>query len=289
MATKINSFIERVLQLENYSAPLRTVTIDRTALNENFKNNLANIFLLPNRQIMEHQHWKSIGRTIIMAISDDGFIRWLSESNNNNKNDQSSLDTRHERIEANRQELIRKLSNYLNDKSLFAHDAVRNIVYLASEGSLIYDPYEDNGKTVAITPLIRQFIFNKVITAGKIKQDEYSFWLKTTNLLLQPVSQEFKEEFKDLFNYQIPFGLSPETDSKTLENLLSHANKIALFPLIQGSSEVGNAIAAHQWGIAIEAAATTGGSIIIIMSAIAFLDKLSSWSRRKKDNHDNVE
>lgn len=286
MPSRIDSFIERVLLLENYSAPLRAVTIDGHEPNsETFQKNLSRIFLLPTRQIMDHRHWAGLGKRITKSIAEQDFISWVSEERLIS-GDHKSRKLAQEKIDAHRQELIRKLSNYLNDEAQFAHDAIRNIVFLASDGALIYDPYEIDENKISISPLIRQFVFNKLVSRDKdsIPQDEYSFWLKTTSLLLQPVSQSFKDDFQHLFEYTIPFGLSPETESQTLSNLLSHANKIALFPLIQGTSEVGNAIASHQWGVAVEAAATTGATIIIIMSSIAILDKLSQWSRSKDEN-----
>ncbi len=290
MPTRIDSFIERVLFLENYSAPLRAVTIDgRETSNENFQRNLSRIFLLPTRQIMEHRHWVGLGRRISKSISDEGFLSWLSEERLIS-GDRESQKLARERIDAHRQELLRKLSNYFDDDAQFAHDAIRNVVFLASDGSLIYDPYDIDENKISISPLIRQFVFNKLVSSDKdnISQDEYSFWLKTTNLLLQPVSQNFKDDFQHLFDYEVRFGLSPATESRTLSNLLSHANKIALFPLIQGVGEVGNAIASHQWGVAIEAAATTGATVIIIISAIAILDKLSRWSRSKEEDQEQV-
>ena len=148
---------------------------------------------------------------------------------------------------------------------------------MASEGSIFFNPYEEEGRL--ISPIINRFLFDTLIVTSKIPQDDYSFWLKTTNLLLQPVSSTFKDEFQSLFEYEIPYGLSPGTKSDSLGTILSHANKVALLPLIQGANEVGSAIASHHWGVALEAATTSGAVVIIMLTAVAISERIYNWKK----------
>lgn len=286
--SKIESFSERSLFLENYSAPLHVLTIDAAIESaEDINKILSQIFLLPKKQIMDYSNWISISRKVIRILADDNFSQWI---NKYLLFDIKEIRKREaEKIDANKQELIRTLSRINEDSSLFGYLALRNTIYLVSEGSLIFDAYETGEDNITILPIIKQLAFNRLVSKNEISQDMFSYWLKTTNLLLQPVSMDFKDEFNKLLDYSVPFGLSPKTDSETLNNLISHAKYIAIYPLMQGISEVGNAILTHQWGIAIKAAATTGGVVILIMTSIAITDRISRWIRSKEKNKNETE
>ena len=130
-----------------------------------------------------------------------------------------------------------------------------------------------------LPPFLNQYLFNTLVLPSQVPQDEYFFWLKTTNLLLQPVSQPFKDEFRSLVAYEIPYGLSPQIKSEKLETILANANKVAILPLIQGASEVGSAIAAHHWGVALQAATTSGAVVIILLTAITVSERIYQWKK----------
>jgi hypothetical protein len=285
MNATVESFNERVLLLGNYSAPLRILSIDNdSGFNQEFRQNLSQIFLLPERQVSDYSRWKDIGSTIVDKLQSDEIFAWLTDRKMTDAQG-SLLDNERNQIDSQRQELIKNILRLSENASLYAQLAIRNIVYMASEGSMLFNPYEEEGRL--IRPVISRFLFDTLVVNSKIPQDDFSFWLKTTNLLLQPVSPAFKDEFQALFNYEIPYGLSPGTKSDSLGTILSHANKVALLPLIQGANEVGSAIASHHWGVALEAATTSGAVVIIMLTAVAISERIYNWKKSSEKKAPN--
>jgi hypothetical protein len=267
MSTQAQSFSTRVFLLEDYSAPLQVLALDADSEgDDDFQQSLAQIFLLPERLIMQHEDWTRLSKDIVAEIRSNGFRAWVAGN---------------AELAAEASELAREILEFQESGAKFAFTAIRNVVYLSSEGPLVdVDEYG-----VSVGPEIRQYVFDKLILDRKrLTQDEFSFWLRTTNLLQQPVSRSFHSQFEGLLEYEIPFGLSPKTKSETIEELFSQAKKVAIVPLIYGANQVGNAIVANQWAVAIKAAAAGGGAVIIMLSAIAIAEAITRWKRSSREN-----
>lgn len=279
MDVTMGSFNERVLLLENYSAPLRVLAIDSdSSFNEGFQQCLSQIFLLQQRLVMEHTQWKDIGRKIVDKLKSEEMDSWLVKEKVLEVRG-ASQDKQWDQIDAQREDITQKVSHLSERSSDFAYLAIRSTLYMASEGSSILpDEYGDEHVKV-IPSVMSRYLFNVLVVSAKISQDTFSFWLKTTRLLFQPVSQSFKNEFRGLAAYEVPYGLSPQIKSETLETILSNAKKVAILPLIQGAGEVGSAIASHHWGVALQAATTSGAVVIILLSAITISERIYQWKK----------
>lgn len=83
--------------------------------------------------------------------------------------------------------------------------------------------------------------------------------------------------FDSASQFQIPFGLSPQTDSATFARLLDESRWIALLPLSDGVFQSVEQIHHHQWLVAIETTATTGAVVLMFVGTVS----LVSWLVRR--------
>jgi len=266
----INSYSERILSLTEYSAPMRIISVD--AIKDNsyeFHRELEKMFGLPKRQVLEYNEWVDMTLTIRNILTTNSFDDW---------NDGTYFKV--EDAKYSKDDFLIQINDFIQDASLFSVTAIRNIIYLASEGSYI-DVYEDYNN--GVDKIIRRFIFDTMIVSDKLSHDHFSFWVKTTNLLFQTISSNFKKEFNRLFEYQVPYGLSPKLRSFTIDSLFENTKKIAVFPLAQGSTEVGNAISQHHWGIALETKLRSGAIVLILISSISISDRVYQWNKLREN------
>lgn len=84
-----------------------------------------------------------------------------------------------------------------------------------------------------------------------------------------------------ILKYHAPYGLSPPTESSPIEELMKHAQYAAVVPLVLGIHDVGAAIHQHDWLLAFETAASTGGAVIVIVSSVAVAQIVVRWLAMK--------
>jgi hypothetical protein len=116
----------------------------------------------------------------------------------------------------------------------------------------------------------------------RIGRDDLRVWRRVNNLIFSPVSPEFKESFSPVMSYEVPYGLSPKIESKTLEHLVKESRKVAIIPVLSGLNTAGTALANEQWIVALQATATTGAVLIIFLGSVALADILIRWMKNRE-------
>lgn len=269
----ITSFNERTMILEGFSAPLKVASLDYEFCDD--LDSVLDMFLVPESKIMHHKNWLKTKNTISESIERDIFKDWLLEY---------IKDGDREPTEQLIKQLTYPINSFFNkircfeDISEFCFRSAQNSVYLMSEGPL-FDIYESEDRLL-IPRVLRTFL--KDIKDDEdyiVSRDELSYWIKTTQFLLEPVSNTFKKRFNIALEYDIPFGQSPATKKDTLENVLAQAKNASIIPIVQGASEIGTAISSHNWALAIESALTSGVTVIILVSAVSISEIIYKWHK----------
>jgi hypothetical protein len=115
-----------------------------------------------------------------------------------------------------------------------------------------------------------------------VSRDEVIAWFRVFSLVITKPTPDFKKHFNELLGYDIPYGLSPETKSTSLETLIKNSKTIAVVPMLSGINSISTALANGDWVIAIQAAASTGAVVIIVLSSLALSDKIIEWLNRRE-------
>jgi len=272
------SFNERTLILENYGSPLRVITLDEGSFSRDTGRVLSKAFNIPEKKIMSFSQWKNIRDIIIRRLSageiDSQYTSILIEDGvkPDKKMIKEFIDSRDQFIEWSKE--FENIDYFCNKFAMIS-------MFLSSEGS-ITNTYSD----VPVTPFgkgLSNFIFTSLVSENEaqLSSEDYAYWLRISKFMLEPVSNRFKDDFKKLYEYEIPYGLSPKTDKTTLESILSQAKNASIIPIVQGSIEIGNAISANEWLLAIEAAATSGATVLILVGSVKAAEIVYKWQRNK--------
>ena len=263
--------------LPDYSAPLCVATFEiSTDISESQLRGelLPEVFALSPKKIMTYERWHGFRERFLVALGGEQYKLWIES-----EIDSERLDNTDDFYEYQRLKFITSI-NKIRSVSDFAHTIVRNTMYLQSEGSLLNeDPYGEP----PMPRVIRRFLYENLSDdAFGVSQEEYAYWCRISAFLAEPVSQGFKVSFESIREYEIPFGNSPQTGSKTLAGILANAKHAALLPLVTGGTQVGAAIVAHQWVVAIETAATTGGTVLVLAAAASLTEMMLEFHKTKQ-------
>lgn len=286
MADNLTTFSSRAFTIPNYSAPLFVHVIDaeENLLHHPLDSILQDMFLIPQRRVVTTEKWRIIASIAIDILQDEQFwetvvqeqfgypVLWR----------QQILD-----LQAYyRSEAIRQIERMREDQSFFAYQALTNLIYQASEGNS--PDYEYGVATTLPLPRFSAILTDELIerTSGNTNfqfgMDDLRVWRQVNGLVLSSVSQEFKQSFAPLLSYEIPYGLSPQVRSDTLDALLKNSRMVAIIPLASGVQTVSTALATSQWLVALQAAATTGATVVILLGSIAISDVLIRWLRKRE-------
>lgn len=272
------SFNERTLILENYGSPLRVITLDEGSISGEFTKTLSKAFGVPEKKVFTFDNWKHIRDVIVSLLSNESMTsEYLKIQRKTRRVNERFLRNHFIR---SREQFI-EWSNEIEGIDYFCNSIAMRTMFLSSEGSM-----KTSYNEIKLTPLdeeLDEFIFNCIVSKEKqgITQEDYSYWKKISTFLLEPVSNRFKDDFKELYSYEIPYGLSPKTDKTSLEGILSQAKNASIIPIVQGSMEIGNAISSHEWVLAIEAAATSGATVLILVGSVKAAEVVYKWQRNK--------
>ena len=96
--------------------------------------------------------------------------------------------------------------------------------------------------------------------------------------------KKVREAINDIYQYDIPFGQSPETESELLKNIVKNAKSVIVAPLITGAMGTATLISNGQYILAIECALVSGATTLIFIGTASIADKILNYmaSRRTK-------
>ncbi len=284
--TELPSVSLRVLSLPDYRVPLYAHVLDSDDnINESNLEILTQQIARSSRtQIITTDKWSKLSSIAVEILADDHLWRKLVPQN------PSIRQELHSTWNIYRKKLISQLKFTRDVPSNLAYEAISNSLYQTSEGITLPLDY-------MIAPSSLTW-FNETLSAQIIKyieknknrnpecryleRDDVVAWLRLLFLVQNNPTRRFKEQFSDLLNYEIPFGLSPKSRSETLEALIKNSKAIALVPLLTGINTVSSALTTGEWLVALKAATTTGAVVIVLISTIAVTDRIIDWVKSKK-------
>ena len=126
-----------------------------------------------------------------------------------------------------------------------------------------------------------RYITDKFLKKFEIKPEYFTTSLKIRMSSLL-ASERVRISLSEIYKYHIPFGESPESDSKTLKNIIKQAKSIVVAPLIAGALGSATLISTGQYILAIECALASGGSTIILVATTSLADRLLDHISKKR-------
>lgn len=126
-----------------------------------------------------------------------------------------------------------------------------------------------------------RYITEKFLKEFEIKPEYFTTSLKIRmSSLFAP--DRVKISLSEIYEYHIPFGESPESDSETLKNIIKQAKSIVVAPLIAGVLGSATLISMGQYILAIECAFASGGSTIVLVATISLADRILDFISKKR-------
>lgn len=124
-------------------------------------------------------------------------------------------------------------------------------------------------------------IMKKFLEKFEIKTEYFTTSLKIRmSSLLAP--EKVKISLSEIYEYHVPFGESPKSDSETLRNIIKQARSIIVAPLIAGALRSATLISTSQYILAIECALASAGSTIILVASISLTDRILDYISKKR-------
>jgi len=126
-------------------------------------------------------------------------------------------------------------------------------------------------------------ILNKYFSRFEIAPEKFSLAIKIITASYY-APRKAREAIFDIYNYDIPFGQSPETESELLKNIIKHAKSVIVAPLITGAMGTATLISNGQYLLAIECALASSATTLIFVGTASVADKILNYitSRRMK-------
>jgi len=126
-----------------------------------------------------------------------------------------------------------------------------------------------------------EHVTDKFLRRFEIKPEHFSLSLKIrASALLVPT--KVRVSLKEIYEYYVPFGQSPETESETLKNIIKQAKSIVVAPLVAGAMGSANLLSTGQYVLAIECALASGASTIILVATTSIADRILDHLSKKR-------
>ena len=126
-----------------------------------------------------------------------------------------------------------------------------------------------------------EYIADKFSRRFGIKPEHFSLALRIRiSSLLVP--ERVRISLKEIYEYYIPFGQSPETESETLRNIIKHAKSIVVAPLVAGAMISTTLLSTGQFVLAIECALASGVSTIILVATTSIADLILDYISKRR-------
>jgi hypothetical protein len=278
---KIMSFNCRTFSLPNYTAPLyvHTLDIDASIADLELPDFLKQISSTSNHHVVTINKWLRVSYLVVEILKNDNLWARLAKTNPYRKAELNST------WSTFRQRTVNKMEQIQNDKTQLAYLMALNSVYRASEGDVPLVDYPSSSLSIEwFMNTLQGELLRKIDTERDIpiSIDDVVAWFRVFSLIITKPTPNFKKYFNDLLGYEIPYGLSPETKSTSLETLIKNSKTIAVVPMLSGINSISTALANGNWVIAIQAAASTGAVVIIVLSSLALSDKIIEWLNRRE-------
>lgn len=281
----LSTYSSRVLSVPGYSASLFVSSLDaEDTLHTSFESTVQEVLLIPKRHIVTMERWNTIAEATLTVLEDDSFWnRVITTELGYAKRWREPVE---DMLEYYRVETARNFEVIRQDHSALGYKALSSMMYQASEGAGL--GYEYGIPAVIPFPQFFAILNDELIDLMETEsdwhlgRDDLRVWRRVNSLVMASVSPEFKSSFSPLLRYDIPYGLSPEMKSETLEAIIKEARKVAVIPVLSGIGTASTALANQQWVVAIEAAAATGAVLIIMLGSVALADAMIHWMRRRE-------
>lgn len=272
----IQALTSRAFAIEGYASPLVVTALDSGTFGAEMS--LSRLFSVPNRHVLDVEaRWQEISTIAERVLDEDDTWRLLAHNN------PFRIGGKGSNWRSYRMTVTKLLRRIAKDPTYLAFLVASNSVYVASEGldvNLDYTisiPSIDWFYDALASLLVRRVGGQK---GSSVSRDDILLWKRVVRLAAVNPSPEFKQAFNPVLGYEIPFGLSPQTESDSLKKLISNAKNVALIPMIAGVHTTSTAISNGEWVVALKAASTSGAVVLVLLSTIAVADTILARTRK---------
>jgi len=131
-----------------------------------------------------------------------------------------------------------------------------------------------------------EHVIDELLRRFEIKPDHFSLSLRIrASALLVP--NRVRISLKEIYEYHIPFGQSPETESETLKNIIKQAKNIVVAPLVAGAMSSATLLSTGQYVLAIECALASGASTIIFVASTSIADRIVDHISKRRGSKED--
>lgn len=123
---------------------------------------------------------------------------------------------------------------------------------------------------------------SRILSENGLTPETFLLALKVQSLGLNP-SSRVRETLDDIYDYDIPFGQSPDMSAEALLSVLRNARKVVLIPLVAGALAAYGHIHSGDYVMALQATGTAAGSSIVLAGSLRASEYLTNELARKSD------
>jgi len=118
-----------------------------------------------------------------------------------------------------------------------------------------------------------EHISDRLLRRFEIKPEHFNLSLRIRASALSAPTK-VRVSLKEIYEYHVPFGQSPKTESETLKNIIKQAKNIVVAPLVAGAMSSATLLSTGQYVLAIECALTSGACTIILVASTSIADQI---------------
>lgn len=126
---------------------------------------------------------------------------------------------------------------------------------------------------------------HRLLSENGLEPDAFLLALRVQSLGLNP-SPRVREALEDIYEYDIPFGQSPDMSSDTFLSLLRSARKVVLIPLLAGALTAYGHIDSGEYVMALQASSTGAASSLVLAGSLRVTGYLTNELARKRDDRE---
>ena len=116
----------------------------------------------------------------------------------------------------------------------------------------------------------------------EVAQDELAWWVNAATCLTRPVPRNLEESLNTFLECDIPYSLSPRSDSGPLSRFVQEARLVALFPVFGVTVPATHLLSEGNWVAAFEVVLAGAGVSLVLASTFTLVDWILHLPKKQK-------
>jgi hypothetical protein len=116
----------------------------------------------------------------------------------------------------------------------------------------------------------------------EVAPDELAYWANAAACLTRPVPRNVEESVNKLLECDIPYSLSPRSQSSPLSRFVQEARLVAIFPLASVVVPATHLLSEGSWVAAFEVLLSGAGASVVLASTFSLVEWILHLPRKKK-------